>query len=51
MLEFLKKLLIGHSHHWEIIRKGTLVDGKIAVGSYYHSQCKICGKLKVNNFY
>lgn len=47
MKELLEKLFLGHSHKWEIIVHGVLVnDMHQKCGNYYDVKCVHCGKIK-----
>lgn len=50
MLEYLYKILIGHSHEYKIIDKDTRIskwDFNFSTQcTMYHLQCNTCGKMK-----
>ncbi len=48
MIRLLRWLLTGdgHSHRWEVIRRGPCTVGNKVYGYYYDCRCSICGKIK-----
>lgn len=50
MLEWLKRVFIGHAHVWEIHRDTTLTTGGVPVGKEYILRCRHCGNMKSKKF-
>ena len=51
MIKFFKKMFLGHTHEWEIIKELNLQSKGIYQGTEYHLQCKVCGDVKVYRNY
>lgn len=50
MIEWLQKIVIGHTHRWELIDDVVLTGGFGTKGRRHYLQCKVCGKTKKRDF-
>lgn len=52
MIRLISLLLRGHVHTWsEPFARGPIMEGRQAVGSYYHCRCSKCGAIRKFNLF